>query len=62
MTIEELTTNKYFGNEGTIVGPYGGNTPFVDSLAPAAPKVSDSSIALDLDNKKLNVSLKVTAE
>lgn len=62
LTIEELTTNKYFGNEGTIVGPYGGNTPFVDSLAPAAPKVSDSSIALDLDNKKLNVSLKVTAE
>ena len=62
LTVEELTANKYFGIDGTVVGPYGGNTPFVDNIAPAAPKVSDASIALDLDKKKLNVSLKVTAE
>lgn len=62
MTKDELTTNKYFGNDGTVVGAYGGNTPFVDDIAPAAPKVTDQSISLDLENKKLNVSLKVTAE
>lgn len=62
ITKDELTANKYFGNDGTIVGPFGGNTPFVDDIAPAVPKVSNPSISLDLDNKLLNVSLKVTAE
>lgn len=62
LTTDELTSNKYFGNDGTIVGPYGGNTPFVDDIAPAAPKVTNPSISLDLEKKKLNVSLKVTAE
>ena len=62
LTTDELTSNKYFGNDGTIVGPYGGNTPLVDDIAPAAPKVTNPSISLDLENKKLNVSLKVTAE
>lgn len=62
MTKDDLTTNKYLGNDGTVVGIYGGNTPFVVGMLPAAPKVTDQSISLDLENKKLNVSLKVTAE
>ena len=57
-----LLANGYLGNDGTIVGIYGGNTPFVSDMLPAAPKVTDQSISLDLENKKLNVSLKVTAE
>ena len=57
-----LLANGYLGNDGTIVGIYGGNTPYVDGMLPAAPKVTESSVKLDLENKKLNVSLKVTAE
>ena len=59
---DALLANGYLGNDGTIVGIYGGNTPFVSDMLPAAPKVTDQSISLDLENKKLNVSLKVTAE
>ena len=57
-----LLANGYLGNDGTIVGINGGNTPFVSDMLPAEPKVTDQSISLDLENKKLNVSLKVTAE
>ena len=59
---DALLANGYLGNDGTIVGIQGGNTPFVSDMLPAAPKVTDQSISLDLENKKLNVSLKVTAE
>lgn len=62
MSKDDLLANGYLGNDGTIVGIYGGNTPFVNDMLPAAPKVTDSSVKLDLDNKKLNVSLKVSAE
>ena len=62
MSKDALLANGYLGNDGTIVGIKGGNTPFVSDMLPAAPKVTDQSISLDLENKKLNVSLKVTAE
>ena len=62
MSKDDLLANGYLGNDGTIVGIYGGNTPYVDGMLPAAPKVTESSVKLDLENKKLNVSLKVTAE
>ena len=59
---EDLLTNKYLGNDGTIVGPYGGASPYDEEMLPAAPRVESSSVKLDLDNKKLNVTLKVTAQ
>ena len=62
LSADELLSSNYLGNDGTIVGIYGGNTPFVADFIPSAPKVTDSSVKLDLDNKKLNVSLKVAAE
>lgn len=62
MSKDDLLANGYLGNDGTIVGIYGGNTPYVGYMLPAAPKVTDSTVKLDLENKKLNVSLKVTAE
>ena len=62
MSKDDLLANGYLGNDGTIVGYYGGNTPYDIGMLPAAPKVTDSSVKLDLENKKLNVSLKVTAE
>ena len=62
MSKDDLLANGYLGNDGTIVGMYGGNTPYDLNMSPAAPKVTESSVKLDLENKKLNVSLKVTAE
>lgn len=62
MATSTLLAEGYLGNDGTIVGIYGGNTPYVSGLDPSAPKVTDSTVKLDLDKKKLNVSLKVTAE
>lgn len=62
MSKDDLLANGYLGNDGTIVGIYGGNTPYDFNMLPAAPKVTESSVKLDLENKKLNVSLKVTAE
>ena len=59
---ENLLTNKYLGNDGTIVGPYGGASPYDPEMLPAAPRVESSSVKLDIDNKKLNVTLKVTAQ
>ena len=59
---EDLLTNKYLGNDGTIVGPYGGASPYDEEMLPAAPRVESSSVKLDIDNKKLNVTLKVTAQ
>lgn len=56
-TLEEY---GYLGNDGTIVGEYGGLTPY--SLELNVPKVRESNISLDMQNKVLNVSLKVTAE
>lgn len=55
-TLENL---GYLGNDGTVVGEYGGVNPY--SLELAVPKVTESSIALDAEKKVLNVSLKVSA-
>ena len=48
MSKDDLLANGYLGNDGTIVGIYGGNTPYVSGMLPAAPKVTDSSVKLDL--------------
>lgn len=56
----ELLSKGYLGDEGTIVGVYGGSNPF--TLDPSIPKVTSSSISLDKANKMLNVSIKVTAK
>lgn len=55
-TLENL---GYLGNDGTIVGQYGGNNPYTLELA--VPKVTDSKISLDMAKKTLNVNLKVSA-
>ena len=55
-TLENL---GYIGNNGTIVGEYGGVNPYTLELA--VPKVAESNILLDAEKKVLNVSLKVSA-
>lgn len=57
---ETLISKGYLGNDGTVVGIYGGTTPF--TLEPAVPKVTNSLMQLDTENKKLNVTLTVSPQ
>ena len=58
-TMEDLFNNGFLGDDGTVVGSQGGNTPF--TLVPAVPKVTERTIKVDTEGRKLNVSLKVSA-
>ena len=55
-----LTTKGYLGNDGTVVGIYGGSNPYTLELN--VPRITSSKIALDRENKILNVNLKVTSK
>lgn len=54
-----LESNNYKGTDGTIIGMFGGTIPY--SLVPNVPTVTESKVSVDTANKKLNVTLKVTA-
>lgn len=54
-----LESNSYQGTDGTIIGMFGGSIPY--SLVPNVPTVTESKVTVDTANKKLNVTLKVTA-
>ena len=54
-----LKDNNYVGTDGTIVGMFGGTTPY--NLVPNVPTVTESKVTVDTATKKLNVSLKVSA-
>lgn len=56
----QLQSNGYLGTDGTIVGINGGETPY--TLEPTVPKVTDSNLQLDMENKKLNVNLTVSPQ
>lgn len=55
-----LASKGYMGQDGTIVGCYGGTSPF--SLDLVGPKVTATSIQIDNDTKQLSVTLNVTAK
>ncbi len=57
---DELLENGYIGNDGTIVGCYGGIHPL--TLALSVPKVLSSDVKIDNENRLLNVKLTLTAE
>ncbi len=57
---EYTPSSSYVGTDGTIVGIYGGETPY--TLEPTVPKVTDSNLQLDMENKKLNVNLTVSPQ
>ena len=57
---EELTTNGYLGNDGTIIGPLGGTTPY--TLVPDVPQVTVSNFKVDHQKEELNVTLTATPE
>ena len=54
-----LQSNGYLGTDGTIIGMFGGSIPY--SLVPNVPTVTKSKVIVDTANKKLNVTLNVTA-
>ena len=54
-----LESNNYKGTDGTIIGMFGGTIPY--SLVPNVPTVTESKVTVDTATKKLNVTLKVTA-
>lgn len=58
-TEEQLITNGYFGNDGTVVGYMGGSTPY--TLVPSGINVTESLLKVDLEKKELNVTLKISA-
>lgn len=59
-----LQANGYLGTDGTVVGIYGGNTPYdgTTMLVPSIPKVTSSEIKLDNEKKELNVKLTVSPQ
>ena len=63
-TTLQLQTNGYLGTDGTVVGIYGGETPYseTDMLSPSVPKVTSSSLDLDMEKKELNVKLTVSPQ
>lgn len=55
-----LQSKGYLGTDGTVVGIYGGDTPY--TLEPSVPKVTSSDLKLDMEQKKLNVKLTVSPQ
>lgn len=56
----QLQSNGYLGTDKTVVGIYGGDTPY--TLEPSVPKVTSSSLDLDMEKKELNVKLTVSPQ
>lgn len=63
-TTTDLQYNGYLGTDGTIVGHFGGSTPYsdVDMFKPLVPTVTSSKLDLDNENKVLNVKLTVSPQ
>lgn len=59
-TTSQLQTNGFLGTDKNVVGIYGGDTPY--TLEPSVPKVTSSSLDLDLKKKELNVKLTVSPQ
>lgn len=57
-TSEDIATNGYLGNDGTIIGPLGGNTPY--TLEPTVPHVTKAEMKVDTEKQQLNVTLTVS--
>ena len=61
--VATLQEKGYLGTDGTVVGIYGGANPYDDNMLVAkVPKVTSSDIDLDLEQKKLNVTLTVSPQ
>lgn len=59
-TKEKLEASGFFGNDGTVVGCYGGKNPY--TLMPNIPQVSSSKVHLDRDNKQIQINIKLSSQ
>lgn len=60
LTTELLMENNYLGNDGTVVGAYGGTTPY--TLAAEGLSIKEHVLRVNPETRQLNVSLKVATE
>ena len=57
---EKLQENNFFGNDGTVVGCYGGKNPY--SLKQIQATITSSKVHFDKDKKQIQIKLKVSSE
>ena len=57
---EKLQENNFFGNDGTVVGCYGGKNPY--SLKQIQTTITSSKVHFDKDKKQIQIKLKVSSE
>lgn len=57
LTKEELQSNNYLGNDGTVVGCYGGKNPYTLSIS---NKEVTNKFHLDRDKKQIQFNIKVS--
>ena len=57
---EELLENNFLGNDGTVVGCYGGKNPY--SLKQIQTTITSSKVHFDKDKKQIQIKLKVSSE
>ncbi len=59
LTKDELLSNNYLGNDGTVVGCYGGKNPYTLSLS---NKEVTNKVHLDRDKKQIQFNIKVSSQ
>jgi hypothetical protein len=57
---EKLQENNFLGNDGTVVGCYGGKKPY--SLKQNQPTITSGKIHFDKDKKQIQIKMKVSSE
>lgn len=57
---EELLENNFLGNDGTVVGCYGGKNPYF--LKQNLTTITSSKVHFDKDKKQIQIKLKVSSE
>lgn len=60
MTKEQLQANNFIGNDGTVVGYFGGKNPY--SLKICEPIISYSKVHFDKDKKQVQIKMKVSPQ
>ena len=60
LTKEQLQEKKLLGNDGTVVGCYGGKNPY--TLKPNIPIVSSSKVHLDRTKKQIQINIKLSSQ
>ena len=59
-TKEKLQENNFLGNDGTVVGCWGGKNPY--TLKPNIPSVSSSKVHLDREKKQIQINIKLSSQ